>query len=356
MSFQPTSTNVLPPPNSAPAAVAKRRKIPTLLGLVALVAGVVGAVVLFMASRNATSASVEKFARAPVNCTTSLRFSETGEYLFFIETKGEVGDIGGDCDQAEERYDSVGEEPDVDLTLTFDDDEIDFDRADDVSYNTDRFVGVAESVADISQTGSYRLRVESDDDEFAIAVGRDPAGRVSMLRNAAIGSAVGGLVVGGGLLLMGRKRAAPPSPMSGSMVPNVGPSMLSEPPYTSAPPVSMPGHPMPPPPGTPPMTSAPAMPSAPGSLPAPPAPGSMPGMTPLQVPPVGTPPAPDSWSMPPPAPPAPASAEPFSFDSNPGWPTAPSEPSAEPTDSMPTAEWPQADAPPQSPDAPPPPD
>jgi hypothetical protein len=217
MSFQPTApmpVQAVPPP---PTGSGSRSKLLRLLGLLAIIGGVGAAILMFILAGSATEKAVEKFARAPVNCTTTLDFSSTGEYIFFIESRGASADIGGDCDANDENYDG-DDNPDVDIVLLDGDDEIDLDRADDLSYDTDTFTGEAFRVAEIDDTGSYRLRVESEDDEFAIAVGRDPTSQASTLRAGAIAAGLGGLVIGGVLLLLGRTKkpaVVPPAPSFG---------------------------------------------------------------------------------------------------------------------------------------------
>ncbi len=233
MSYQPPAPMPMTPiaaPTPAPAA---RKKLWTMLGLAALIGGLGLAAALFVMSSGATGDAVKKFARAPVNCSTTLDFDETGEYIFFIETKGQTGDVGGDCEANDESYDSEGDNPSADLTLLDGDDEIDLDRADDISYSTDGFVGEATRVAQIEDTGTYRLRVESEDDEFAIAVGRDPGAAASKMRIGAIAAGIGGLLLGALLLWLGRKRA-PAGPVGAPAGPGFGPAAY-EPPYLGAP-------------------------------------------------------------------------------------------------------------------------
>ena len=68
-----------------------------ILGVVALVVGVVGAIVLWVLSSKRYDDAVSDLAPAPVGCDTTLDFDQTGTYTFFVETAGEVGEIDGDC-------------------------------------------------------------------------------------------------------------------------------------------------------------------------------------------------------------------------------------------------------------------
>ena len=60
--------------------------------------------------------AVADLAPAPIGCDTTLVFDRTGTYTLFVETKGEVGEIDGDCDADDRTYDLGDEEPpDVEL-------------------------------------------------------------------------------------------------------------------------------------------------------------------------------------------------------------------------------------------------
>ena len=114
--------------HAVPTATTNRARI---LGIVALVVGVVGAIVLWMLASKRYDDAVADLAPAPVGCDTTLVFDRTGTYTFFVETMGEVGEIDGDCDGDDREYDFDGDEtPRVDLTLVDGDgDEVDLDRA-----------------------------------------------------------------------------------------------------------------------------------------------------------------------------------------------------------------------------------
>jgi hypothetical protein len=325
MSYQPPAPTPMTPTAPPPPAPAARKKLWTVLGLAALVGGLGLAAALFVMSTGATGDAVKKFARAPVNCSTTLDFDETGEYIFFIETKGRTGDVGGDCDANDESYDSVGDNPKADLVLLDGDDEIDLDRADDISYDADGFVGEATRVAQIEDTGTYRLRVESEDEDFAVAVGRDPGTAASNMRTGAIAAGVGGLALGGLFFFLGRKRK-PAMPAAAPAGPGFGPAAY-EPPYLGAP--------------APPSAQQPAGPQwAPAA--------------PQQTPPSSWQPAPPPPAPPVPPAPAPAPAQPSPFPEIPSQPVTnmPDLPGASATPPPPMPQTPDAPAWPYQPDAP----
>lgn len=263
----------MPQPMNAAVTSRTPRRALRWLGVLALLAGVVTAGVLAFLSTGAEGDAVKKFARAPVGCRTTLEFERSGTFTLFVETKGTIDDLGGDCEGNGESYD--GDEPDdVNLTLTNDDGEVRLRRAGDLSYDTGDFVGVAERTVEIDDTGSYNLIVESDAEEFVVAIGQDPTSAASTMRLGAIIAGLGGLLLGGLLLVLGRGRkvtavAAPAAyaPMpSGAAVfepPYVGGPTPAAPPFVPGPPPTS-SVPMPPPP-PPPMPSAP--PTAPPTAP-----------------------------------------------------------------------------------------
>ena len=80
--------------------------------------GVVGAVALWLIAGKRYDDAVGSLAPAPIGCDTTLVFDRTGTYTFFVETKGSVGEIDGDCDNDDRSYDlDSADVPDVELTL-----------------------------------------------------------------------------------------------------------------------------------------------------------------------------------------------------------------------------------------------
>lgn len=182
-----------------------------LFGLVVLLAGLGGAVVLYLLSLQRGEDAIRDLARAPVGCDTTLSFSDTGTFYVFIEHLGRLEEIDGDCDTTTDEYSRDPEdEPVVTITLVGEDgDQIELDRLDEeFTYSLDdSFAGTATRQFEIETTGDYVMTVESSDgDDFVVAVGRDPADLSNTMRIAALASGVAGVVLGGGLVLLGVRR------------------------------------------------------------------------------------------------------------------------------------------------------
>lgn len=180
--------------------------------VVAALAGVAAGVVLMLLSTRSREQAVAAFARAPVGCTTTLQFDRAATFTLYLETKGTVGDLGGDCAANDSSYDHAGSLPQVRIALV---DAagaaVPMSGAPSRRYDTGAFVGVAVQQVNVTP-GSYELTVISDSTDVAIAVGRDPEADSSVLQAAASAVALLGLVVGGVLLLVARHRhSAPPT-------------------------------------------------------------------------------------------------------------------------------------------------
>jgi hypothetical protein len=186
------------------------------LGAVAIsAAGLVAAAALMYFSGLALQQTVEGFARAPVGCTTTLEFDTTDTFTFYIETKGQTGEVGGDCAGSGASYDhGAGSLPQ--LTLTLEDAAgaaVPLGEGSGYRYNTGQFIGSALATAAV-RPGSYRLTVASDSSDVAVAVGRDPEVESAVLRAIAGAVALLAVLVGAALLVLSvrRKPASPPPP------------------------------------------------------------------------------------------------------------------------------------------------
>ena len=236
---------------------AGRRGWMLAVGVLVLVGLVGAAVVMWIAAGDRRAANVAGFARAPMGCDTTLDFDSTGTFVLYIETSGELDELAGACD-AQLRYDRDADDiPLVELTLRDPDgDGLELADARDVSYDVDGFVGVSVHEVEIATSGDHVLTVApTGGDAFAIAVGRTPDQGVALLRWGAVAAAIGGLVVGGLLLVLGSRR---PTPTTASPDPWT--------PDEAGWPSSPPGFPVPPPttgatgPAGPPLTTPPTTP------------------------------------------------------------------------------------------------
>ena len=144
-------------PFGTAAQPGKRRTGLIIAGIVVLVGGIGGGLALLGASRASYQEGVENLARAPIECVTSLDFQSTGTFTIYVETKGEIGEVRGDCDNADDRYEWDDDDlPDVDLWLVDpDDDEVDLDRDEGKSYDAGGFKGRSIYSVEIEETGRH---------------------------------------------------------------------------------------------------------------------------------------------------------------------------------------------------------
>ena len=244
---------------------ARRRGWVLALGALVLIGLLGTAVALWMAGADREADNVAAFARAPVGCDTTLDFQSTGTFVLYIETTGRFGDLAGACD-VPLQYDRTGDDvADVELTLRSPGgDAVALDDASEVSYDVDGFVGSSFAEVRIDVEGNHVLTVmPAAGDAFAVAIGRQPDQGVALLRWGAAAAAIGGLVLGGLLLVIGSRRPpvapTPPAPWS---------------PDGAGWPASPPGFPVPPPttgatgPAGPPLAAPPPLPDAPAPGPA----------------------------------------------------------------------------------------
>lgn len=189
-----------------------------LLGAGALLVGIVGGALLWWLAGNRYDEAVADLAPAPLGCDTTLVFDRTGTYTVFVETKGEVGEIDGDCDADDRSYDLGDDDvPSVDVVLVDErGDDIDLDRVDGPRYDTSDAKGEGVRSVEIDEPGDYVLTAEADSSDVMVRVGRDPSQGVAAIRIAAILVLLAGLV-GGVLLFVAAARratpaAAPPGP------------------------------------------------------------------------------------------------------------------------------------------------
>ncbi len=291
MSFQPqVPVMAEQPPAVPPAPKGERRKGLIVLGLILLVGGVLGGGAMVAKSASNYEDAVKSLARAPVGCTTTLVFDEPSTFTVYIETKGKLGELSGDCEANGAEYDYPGDKlPRVSLTLVDSNgDEVDLERGVTASYDVGGYVGTAVRTMEIEQAGTFRLNVESDDSGFAIAIGKNPKDDSELLKTVGGATALGGFVLGLTLLLVGLRRRRPDAAtadLRGPVAPTPG---WSPGPYATVP-------------------TAP--PAPPGFGPAPPPaqqPIGLPGQPPIRLPeqpPVGGGFAPPSLAPPPPPPP-----------------------------------------------------
>ncbi len=203
----PRSTASPSQPISEPTPGRTGRKL-AITGMALLVAGVAGAITMWLTANARYDSAVEGFARAPVGCNTRLEFSQTGRFVIFVEHRGRLADVEGDCDAAAE-YDGEPDTAPAGLRVSLarnGDGPLDERRTEELSYDTGGYAGLAWRQVDVDEAGSYDIEVSADDSSFAIAVGRDPNDGIVARKMAAMFSLLVGLLGGGVLLLISSRR------------------------------------------------------------------------------------------------------------------------------------------------------
>ena len=220
---------------------------PGLIGAGALVmiAGVAGGLAMVMASSSNYDDGVTKLARAPIGCSTTLEFDEVGTFMVYVETTGQIGRRRGDCPASDADYDFAGDGlPNVDVELIDDNgDSVDLDDDESASYTAAGFEGRSIASFTIETAGEFVVTVTTDDEDFAIAIGKNPKDKADSLRTKGLAVIAAGVVLGGVLLFLGLRRptkteAEPPPGMS------AGPQPL--PPGFASPPAPLPTQQFPP--------------------------------------------------------------------------------------------------------------
>lgn len=216
-----------------------------VFGLLLVLAGLVGGGVLWVLSMRRHDDAVDSFARAPVGCTTTLEFSETGTFYVYEETESDGDAVPGGCEPVADPSRQFGFE------LTGPDGAVDATPDDGVDYDSGGFAGRSHSRVEIDATGQYRITVVGDDAGVVAAIGRDPDDGVAELRRGAVAVAAAGVVLGALLLLLAGRRSRKAVPPPPSLPPPPGPGRPAaawppEPPRISD--LGAPAPPWPPPP------------------------------------------------------------------------------------------------------------
>lgn len=187
------------------------RGVAAAVGFFLLFAGLVGGGVLYIVALRRPSQAVDGFARAPIGCTTTLEFTETGTFFVYQEAGAPVGITDSGCDPAADPATSFGVEFTGDLVpaLNVEDDG--------VSYDVDGFDGRSVARIEIDEVGTYSIEVRGDDVTVLAAIGRDPDDGVDDLRRMAIIVAGIGVALGLVLLVIAGRRS---KHAAGSFVPD----------------------------------------------------------------------------------------------------------------------------------------
>lgn len=213
------------------ARKSKGRGTAAAFGLLLLFAGLIGGAVLYMLSVRRPSEVVDGFARAPVGCTTTLRFTETGTFYVYEDLGPVIKVPDGGCEPTANPAQTFGfdmQGPDGPVVQ----------RADaGLSYDTDDHLGNSVARIEIDVAGEYVVVVVGDDPAVVAAIGRDPDDGVDDLRQGAIIVAVIGVVLGGLLLVLAGRRSKKAAAFLSPDGPGWGPQQGGERVMVSAEPV-----------------------------------------------------------------------------------------------------------------------
>lgn len=194
-----------------------RSRALAVIGIAVVVAGAAVIALTLVLGNAQYSDAVANLQRAPVGCDTDFEFTGVGKFTFYVETKGRIGELRGDCAGADQNYSRTAgaKLPQVSLSLIdANGAEVALERTTNGDYDVDGYVGTAKRTVGLSQPGKYTLSVTSDETDFVISVGRDPKDDhdKQQLRGLVAGIAVvvlGGIMAGVGLR---RRKFVPPAP------------------------------------------------------------------------------------------------------------------------------------------------
>jgi hypothetical protein len=245
------------------------------VGALILAAGIAAGVVMLLASGKNYEDGVQNLARAPIGCTTSLEFDESGTFTLYIETVGSIGDVRGDCPGTGTDFEYTGTVvPAVDIVLVDEEGaDVDLDADETKDYDAGGSAGQSIFSVEIDEPGDYEITVTSADTDFAISIGKNPKDSADSLRTTGLIALIAGVVVGGALLFLGLRRRSttpPPAPPYGSAP---SPFDTTAPTVSMPPVVGWPTAPVPPSPGPPspgPPSPGPVAPHVPPTAPPPP--------------------------------------------------------------------------------------
>jgi hypothetical protein len=170
-------------------------------GLLLVLAGLAGGTVLYVLSVQRPDQAIDGFARAPIGCTTTLEFTETGTFYVFQERGTAVPVPEGGCQPIADASQTFGFE------LRGPDGPVPLGAEGTLSYDTDDFSGVSAARVQIDTPGQYEIVVVGDDAGVVAAIGRDPHDGVSELRQLAIMVAAVGVILGAVLLVLSGRRS-----------------------------------------------------------------------------------------------------------------------------------------------------
>lgn len=184
------------------AIKSKGRGTAGAFGMLLLLVGLAGAAVLWVMSIQRPDRAVDDFARAPVGCTVTLEFSDTGTFFVYREQVAADNEVFDSCEPVATDGVPFG------FDLVADRRKVAVRDDTSISYDTDTAVGTSVARVEIVTPGRYELVVRGDEPSVVAAVGRAPDDGVSTLRRGAIAVGVVGVVLGGLMLLLAGRRSS----------------------------------------------------------------------------------------------------------------------------------------------------
>lgn len=200
-----------PPPLLVPPPVVQpppqRGRIGRAAGAVFIVVGLAAGVLLAGLAMASPRATVERFARARAGCTTTLQFDRPGTFTLYVESKGRLSGVEGDCPGGDAVYEYRGDgSPRVTVVLEdADGNALPTGTAPNRSYDVGAYRGAAAATVTIREPGDYRLSVEADSGDVAVAVGGNPFADQRLVAMVAVVVTLLGVMLGATLVLMNRR-------------------------------------------------------------------------------------------------------------------------------------------------------
>lgn len=181
------------------ASQSRARAGAAAVGLLLLLIGIAGGAALSVLSVQRPGQAVDGFGRAPIGCTTTLEFTETGTFYVFEERGPSVVVPDGGCQPVADPVRPFGFElrgPDGPMAAP---------AEMSLGYDTHGYSGTSVARVEIVAAGRYEIVVVGDDPQVVAAIGRDPDDGVTELRQLAIIVAAVGVLFGALLVLLSRR-------------------------------------------------------------------------------------------------------------------------------------------------------
>jgi hypothetical protein len=183
------------------APKARGRGLVATLGFIALIGGLVGGGFLYVLAMQRPGDAVDAFARAPIGCTTTLQFTDLGEFYIYEESAPILQDLPGGCEPTADPAAAFS------FRLSGPDGPVAVRPDDSVTYAEGAREGSSVATIEIVTAGQYELAVVGVDPATVAAVGRDPQDGVERLRRLAYAVVAAGAVIGLTLLVVAGRRS-----------------------------------------------------------------------------------------------------------------------------------------------------